>query len=123
MSVSASGMGYARHGQPVHLIANVITLKGGQSLWNGVPADEQTFTNYVQKTAAMDSLPFLIFDPDGANCQDATRLRDLIDQNYPCRDGLVAKGRGQILRMLHSRRLGDHLPNVRNERKADTENP
>ena len=40
----------------------------------------------------MYPLPFLIFDPQGADCQDAVRLRNLIERNYPCRDGACGQG-------------------------------
>ena len=79
-------------GQPVHHVVNVVTVQGGQAHWNGVVTDEQALSTYVRKTAVMDPLPFVIFDPQGTDCESATRLRDIIDRNYPCRDGACGQG-------------------------------
>jgi hypothetical protein len=64
----------------------------GKYRWNGVPVDERKVATYVKLAAMMTPVPFLVFDPKGSNCNDATRLRDLIDQNYPCREGACGQG-------------------------------
>jgi hypothetical protein len=79
-------------GQPVHHVANVVTAQGGLAHWNGVRTDEKTLSTYLLQTATMDPLPFVIFDPQGTDCESATRLRDIMDRNYPCRDGACGQG-------------------------------
>ena len=80
-------------GQPAHVYGvNIITMVEGKSRWNGVPVDEGKVATYVKLAAKMTPPPFLVFDPQGSNCDDATRMRDLIDQNYPCRDGACGQG-------------------------------
>lgn len=81
-------------GRPAHVsvVKNSITMDEGKSRWNGVPVDEGKVATYVKLAAKMTPLPFLVLDPQDSNCDDATRLRDLIDQNYPCRDGACGQG-------------------------------
>ena len=88
-----SGWASPETGKPVHLIANSVTLNGRNMSWNGVAIDEQRLTSYVRQTAAMDPLPFLIFDPGVApDCSFARHIRDVLDREYPCSDGACWQG-------------------------------
>jgi hypothetical protein len=80
-------------GKPVHLIANEVTLKGHDIRWNGVAIDEQTLADYARQSAALNPVPFLIFDPGTASdCSFARHVRDTLDHEYPCRDEACWQG-------------------------------
>ena len=80
-------------GKPVHLIANTVTLNGHNVRWNGVAIDELTLTNYLRETVAMDPVPFLIFDSGvSPDCSFARHIRDILDREYPCREGACWQG-------------------------------
>jgi hypothetical protein len=80
-------------GKPVHPIANTVTLNGHNVRWNGVTLDEETLTNYLRETAAMDPMPFLIFDSGvSPNCRFARHVLDILDREYPCREGACWQG-------------------------------
>jgi hypothetical protein len=80
-------------GKPVSTIANNVTLRGREILWNFSPIDEPTFVSYVRQTAVMNPVPFMIFDPGAApDCSFATHIRDTLDQELPCRDGACWQG-------------------------------
>jgi hypothetical protein len=41
----------------------------------------------------MNPIPFLIFDPGPApDCSFATHIRDLLDREFPCREGACWQG-------------------------------
>ena len=74
-------------------ISNSVTLAGNRILWNGVPVDEQTFVGYVRQLAPKWPVPFLIFDQGSTpDCSFARHVRDIVDQNYPCREGACGQG-------------------------------
>jgi hypothetical protein len=82
------GWATSETGKPVHLIANTVTLSGRDIRWNGVSIDEQKLVSHARQSSALNPVPFLIFDPGNApDCQYATRVRDILDREYPCRDG------------------------------------
>lgn len=87
-------------GKPVHLIANSVTLSGRSMRWNGVAIDEQTLISYARQSAAMNPLPFLIFDPGVApDCSFARRIRDTLNSEYPCSEGACWHGSEAALEM------------------------
>lgn len=53
---------------------------------------EQTLAAYLQESARLDPMPFVIFDPPTRDCAFARRVRDIVDGNYPCRDGACGQG-------------------------------
>lgn len=80
-------------GKPVHLISNIVTLNGHNVRWNGVAIDERTLTKYLRETAAMDPVPFLIFDSGvSPDCAYARHVQNILDREYPCRDGACWQG-------------------------------
>ncbi len=80
-------------GKPASVIDNLLTLTGREMRWNGVRIDELTLAEYVRRSAAMQPIPVLIFDPgDPPECSFATKIQAEIDQVYPCRDGACWQG-------------------------------
>ncbi len=80
-------------GKPVHIIANTIRLDGEQIFWNGVRIDEQKLVVYVRQSAQTSPLPFLMLDIEKApDCAFAARIRDLVDDAYPCGEGACGQG-------------------------------
>ena len=82
--------------EPKHtdlFVANVVRLDGHKVLWNGSPIDEPTLIDYNRQLARRSPTPFLIFDPGPSpNCSFARHVRDILDQNYPCRQAACGQG-------------------------------
>jgi hypothetical protein len=87
-----SGWATPESGQPVYLLANSVRVYGHAIRWNGVTVDERTLETYLRKSAELNPRPFVIFDPQSSDCQFAVRVRDVIDRNYPCREGACGQG-------------------------------
>ena len=80
-------------GKPVYVIGNTVALNGREIRWNGVRIDEHTLADYLRKMSVMNPIPLIIFDPGKApNCAFARRIRDTLDRELPCRDGLCWQG-------------------------------
>jgi hypothetical protein len=79
-------------GKPVYSVANFVSVHGREIRWNGVTIDDDRLGIYLRETAAMNPQPFLFFDPQSADCERARQVRDLIDENYPCRAGACGQG-------------------------------
>jgi hypothetical protein len=80
-------------GKPVSLAANNVTLAGREIRWNGVRIDERTLASYLRQSAAMNPIPFVIFDPGTSpDCYFATHVRDILEKAYPCREGMCWQG-------------------------------
>ena len=75
-----------------YLLANNIRIRGREIRWNGVVVDEATLAKYLRLSSELNPRPFVIFDPETRNCAAARRMRDVIDRNYPCRDGACGQG-------------------------------
>jgi hypothetical protein len=74
-------------------ISNTVNLAGNGILWNGNPVDERTLVDYTRQLAPKSPVPFLIFDPGPSpDCSFARHVRDILDQNYPCRKGVCGQG-------------------------------
>lgn len=78
------------------ITTNTVQVRGRQLRWNGVAVDEATLGRYLQAASKMFPVPFLIFDPETNDCTLAKRVRDLIDRNYPCRDGACGQGTREV---------------------------
>jgi hypothetical protein len=88
-----SGWTTAQTGKPAYVIANTITLSGRVIRWNGVRIDEQTLVSYLRQARGMNPVPFLVLDPGASpDCSFATHLRDVLEREFPCRDGLCWQG-------------------------------
>jgi hypothetical protein len=81
-----------RTGQPPFFVPNVVRVSGNQIRWNGVQVSEQTLAAYLQESAQLNPMPFVIFDPQTRDCAFASQVRDIVDANYPCRDGACGQG-------------------------------
>lgn len=79
-------------GQPHYFFANNIRVRGQDIRWNSTPVDEETLQAYLKQSAQLEPMPFIVFDPTGANCEMGVRVRNLIDRNYPCREGACGQG-------------------------------
>lgn len=76
-----------------YFIWNTVSLGRDGIRWNGKAIDEPTLVQFTRKLAPSSPLPFLIFDPGPSpNCSFGIRVRDILDQNYPCRDGGCGQG-------------------------------
>lgn len=58
----------------------------------GTPVDEETLQAYLTQSAELNPMPWVVFDPSGADCELGVRVRNLIDGSYPCREGLCGQG-------------------------------
>ncbi len=76
-----------------YFVSNTVTLAGQEIRWNGKRIDQPTLVRFTRSLAPNETVPFLIFDPGPSpNCAFATRVRDILNQNYPCRDGACGQG-------------------------------
>jgi len=80
-------------------ISNTVRLVGHDIRWNGKRIDEPTLIRFTRQLAPSSPVPFLIFDPGPApDCAFATHVRDVLDQNYPCREGACGQGSAAAFR-------------------------
>lgn len=79
-------------GQPVHFVLNTVSVRERDIRWNGVSVTEQILISHLQRTAGLEPRAFIIFDAQTSDCAFAKRVRDLLDQNYPCGTGLCGQG-------------------------------
>jgi hypothetical protein len=79
-------------GNPAGVTMNMVRVSGHELRWNGAAVDEATLQRYLRAASQMFPMPFLVFDPETNDCAYARRVRDLIDRNYPCRDGACGQG-------------------------------
>ena len=86
--------GWVTKAKPADIfVVNQVRLAGHGILWNGSPIDEETLTKYARQLAPKSPVPFLVFDPGPSpDCAFARQVRDVIDQNYPCRKGACGQG-------------------------------
>lgn len=78
--------------QPEYFVRNLVRINGHVIRWNGVVVDEPTLRSYLILSASTTPLPFLLFNPQSTDCDLSVRVRDLIDQAYPCREGACGQG-------------------------------
>jgi hypothetical protein len=74
-------------------VSDTVRLAGHDIRWNGKRIDELTLIRFTRQLAPSSPVPFLIFDPGlSPDCAFATHVRDILDQNYPCREGACGQG-------------------------------
>ena len=69
-----------------------VALTDDEILWNGQQVDQARLKSYLSELAAKNANLVVVFDPQTADCDRARRVRDLIDRNYRCREGLCGQG-------------------------------
>ena len=70
-------------------VQNLVSVEDQVIRWNGVAIDDETLIEYLLESKALVPVPWIRFDPGSADCATGVRVRDLIDRNYPCREGCV----------------------------------
>ena len=73
-------------------VNNHITLTPDRISWNGVPVSEQTLVGHLRESRDRAPVPFLIFDPQAADCARLGHVREVLEANYPCRSGSCGQG-------------------------------
>jgi len=74
-------------------VSDTVSLAGRDITLNGKRIDELTLIRFTHQLAPSSPVPFLIFDPGPSpDCEFATHVRDILDHNYPCRDGGCGQG-------------------------------
>ena len=74
------------------MIVNHVTLTSGQIRWNGVAVSEQTLVQYLRETRDSAPVPFVVLDPQTADCAQVQHMKQLLEQNYSCRQGSCGLG-------------------------------
>jgi hypothetical protein len=79
-------------GQAVRVTENEIRVLHREIFWNGEKVNGATLDRYVKESKALNPIPFLIFDPSGADdCDYATQIRDLLNR-AGCNEGGCGQG-------------------------------
>lgn len=98
LRAGAPGWTTSEIGSPPFFVANRVLVSGGEIRWNGVVVDEAMLAKYVRLSSKLNPMPFVMFDPETGECAFATRVRDIIDGNYLCRDGARRQGTAEAFR-------------------------
>lgn len=81
-------------GLPEHRSVLTVRMRGREILWGGRAVSRRALHAFLSGSRDMRPAPFIIFDPAGAaDCETATRIRDLIDRSAGC-TGAVVCGQG-----------------------------
>jgi len=107
-----SGWMTAQTGKPAYVAANTVTLGGREIRWNGVQIDERTLVSYLRQSRGMNPAPFLVFDPGASpDCSFATHIRDVLEREFPCGEGLCWQGTGAAFkRAAYKNYAGNAVP-------------
>lgn len=87
-------------GRTIQEIQFNVDLRGETIWWNGEEVEERELTENLRLSRRLLPAPLIMFDPARAeSCVYATRIRDIIDREYDCRENKCWQGsRGEFER-------------------------